>query len=186
MTSRVLSFAALAFGLTLFAACASGQQNSQPGSAVVPFTHQVNFSSIVPDKPFCGGTGGVSVTPCPVKLTKKTRKKGVVVTVGGPGVAEAGIYYDSCYPKCYYTNDGSSYLMYVIKSGPYCGDGRMGFNAVNASGQPVGDGYLEVVNKYCPPGKSKSQRRLPSTATVWQPPEGGHPAARVEHAHKKV
>jgi hypothetical protein len=151
MTSRILLLAALAFGLTLLPACASGQQGSQSGSPVVPSTHRVGPSSIVPDRFFCGGTGGVSVTPCPVKLTKKTRKTGVVVTVGGPGVAETGIYYNACYPRCSLAPVTVYSLQYVVTSGLYCGKGRVGFNAVKANGQPVGDGYLEVENKYCPP-----------------------------------
>jgi hypothetical protein len=151
MTNCISLFAGLTLGVSLLAGCAaSSQQASQSGSAIVPFTHQVSLSSIAPDKLFCGGTNGVSVTPCPVKLTRKTRKTGVLVTVSGPGVTEAGIYYDACDEMCRYYTVGSNGIQWLIVSGSECGKARMGFNAVTTRGQPVGDGYLEVINKYCP------------------------------------
>ena len=82
---RWVNAAATLAMLSLLVACSSSQQASQAGPSLVPAAAGTGFHhGMSPDKD-CGGTGGVTVTPCPVHLTKHTRS-GVVVTVGGPGL----------------------------------------------------------------------------------------------------
>src|SRR4029077_10962551 len=102
MFRQVRMLAALG-GLSLLAACASGQPFYQTGSGVVPSSHRANSqSSIAPDKG-CGGVNGVKVTPCPIQLNRRT-KSGIVVTVTGPKVVNSALgTIRSCYSghDCY-------------------------------------------------------------------------------------
>jgi hypothetical protein len=130
--------------LALLAACASNQQTLQSGSAVVP-----QAPLMVPDHGHCGGTKGVNLTPCPVKLTSSSS---VIVTVKGRGIKNSGVI-KSCGDICGYSAYGGSsdhYTRWQISPGIDCGIAELKFVAWNGADHLVGYGYLKVVNKYCP------------------------------------
>jgi hypothetical protein len=150
---RRINVTAAVASLSLLAACTSGQPVSQGGLGVAP--PAVGASSpaeIAPNKD-CGGTGGVKVEPCPVRLTRHT-KAGIVVTVSGPGVANSYLgKINGCFGSklCYNAErEGSSQVQWRISSGRACGGADVEFNGVNASGGKVGYFFLRVSNRYCP------------------------------------
>ena len=101
----------------------------------------------------CGGTGGVQVTPCPIRLTRHT-KPGIVVTVSGPGVVNSYLgALNGCFNGhlCYNAErEGSSETQWRITSGTSCGGADVEFIGVDAHGAKVGYFFLKVANKYCP------------------------------------
>ena len=105
----------------------------------------------MPDKS-CGGVRGVTVLPCPIRLTRHT-KRGVVVTVSGPGVVNSSLgHITSCYSGqiCYNAERvGSSQTQWRITSGEVCGGAIVEFLGENVSGAVVGYAFLKVANKYC-------------------------------------
>jgi hypothetical protein len=143
MFSRSNAPAILA-GLFALAGCALPEQPSGSGSAVAPY--------VTPDKN-CGGIHGVNVTPCPIRLTKRT-KKGIVVTVSGPGVVNSSLgRINSCFSgyQCYYIERyGSSQVEWLITSGKACGGADVEFYGEDGGGNEVGYFFLKVANKYCP------------------------------------
>jgi hypothetical protein len=149
--SRPVNVVAVAASLFVLSACTQGQQASQSGSAVPQVRGAGLSSSVVPAKD-CGGTGGVTVTPCPVRLTKDT-KPGVVVTVSGPGVVSSYLgRINGCFNghTCYNAErEGSSETQWRITSGPSCGRADVEFEGVDASGGKVGYFFLKVANKFC-------------------------------------
>ncbi len=139
--------------ICLLAGCNSGPSASHAGFSAVPPTQQEQMpSTIRPDKG-CGGTGGVRVTPCPVRLTKHT-EDGIIVTVKGRHVADSEIgHIYSCYNghTCYVADRvvGSG-TEWKILSGPSCGGAIVEFDAMNAHASEIGEFFLKVNNKYCP------------------------------------
>lgn len=139
--------------LSLLAACSSSQQASEAGPSVVPAAAGTEFQHrMSPDKD-CAGANGVTVAPCPVRLTKHTRS-GVLVTVGGPGVVSSSLgHISGCfsgYKRYNAKREGGSQTQWRITSGRSCGAADVEFDATNASGQQVGYYFLKVSNKYCP------------------------------------
>jgi hypothetical protein len=110
-----------------------------------------------PDVPRCGGTNGVSISPCPLVLPKKT-KGYAVFFVTGPGVINTYLNNDTegfCYNKeggevCYLENLGSPPNYWQASSGTVCGKAKpVTFSAFGVNGL-IGYAYLKVINKYCP------------------------------------
>ena len=66
-----------------------GASVSQAGSAVGALRAPSLLATVTPDKD-CGGASGVTVTSCPIRLTKHS-KRGIVVTVSGPGVVSSNL-----------------------------------------------------------------------------------------------
>lgn len=82
--------AAVAIEILAFSApCAPRQPVSQAGSGVAAPAVGPGIGAVTPEKD-CGGTGGVQVKPCPIRLTKRTRH-GTFVAVGGPGVVNSSL-----------------------------------------------------------------------------------------------
>jgi hypothetical protein len=151
--SREVRTLAVLGGLSILAACASGQSFYQADSPVAAFAQRVSSpSSVSPDKG-CGGVHRVKVAPCPIVLDQN-KKPGIVVTVSGPRVANSALgTIQSCYSghTCYYAvRYGSSQTQWLITSGPYCDGAILEFNGENARGKRVGYAFLEISNKYCP------------------------------------
>ncbi len=138
--------------LSILAACAQGQSISQTGSGIAPAMLGAGLPAIAPDKG-CHGTGGVKVTPCPIRLTRRT-KQGILVTVSGPGVVNS--YLDKlngCFSGklCYnIQREGSSQVQWRVTPGTACGGASIEFDGVNVSGGEVGHFFLRVSNRYCP------------------------------------
>jgi hypothetical protein len=152
MFRRIDVIAAVA-SLFLLAACTAGQPVSLENPGVAPHTVRAGLpAGITPDKD-CGGTGGVKVKPCPIRLTRHT-KAGVVVTVSGPGVVNSYLgKLNGCFngKLCYNAErEGSSQVRWRITSGRACGGADVEFDGVNASGGQVGYFFLRVSNRYCP------------------------------------
>jgi hypothetical protein len=137
--------------LLVLAACSS-QQTLSSGSGLMPTTKHLGSAAIRPDKN-CGGVHGVTVTPCPIRLTRHT-KQGIVVTVAGPKVVNSYLgALNSCFSgkQCYYVErDGSSRTQWLFKSGSACGGADVEFYGVDAQGNNVGYFFLKVSNRYCP------------------------------------
>ncbi len=150
MFRQVYAVAAVAT-LFMLSACTQGQQASQGGYAVPAADRTSPSGSVMPDKD-CGGTGGVTVTPCPVHLTRHT-KPGIVVTVSGPGVVNSYLgKISGCFNGriCYNAErEGSSQTLWRMTSGRSCGRADVEFDGINASGQTVGYFFLKVANKFC-------------------------------------
>jgi|SRR5579862_1278721 len=138
-------------------ACGSGQPlaGTETG-AIAP--GQTVSSVIAPDAKKCGGTNGVSVSPCPLVIKKKS--EGFTwFNITGAGVATSylGSYQMSgtCYNKkgaaiCTVQNLASPPTYWQANSGPNCGKARpLTFYAYGGSGF-IGYGYLTIINKYCP------------------------------------
>jgi len=100
--------------------------------------------------PKCGGTNGVSVTPCPLRLVKG-RHGGVHATVRGLDVFQAVLFDNDCTTKsgriCLL--DQESPLVWLVKPGPNCGTADLVFGAYDGN-VFIGNGYLRVVNDRCP------------------------------------
>lgn len=146
---RVFSAVTSLFALV---ACASGQQPSQLSSAIVPAIAADFSASVTPNKD-CNGVEGVTVTPCPITLTKNT-KPGITVTVNGRDV------FDSVLEKltrcsngelCYDLNrTGSGLTQWRVSSGRTCGVAHIKFFGLDSRHNRVGYAFLKVTNKYCP------------------------------------
>lgn len=150
MFRRVNAGAAIAC-LSLSAACSGGAVNLG-GTSTVPLSHRAGDAVIRPAKN-CGGTGGVAVNPCPVRLTRH-KKRGIVVTVSGPGVVNSYLgRLTSCFNGqiCYNAERvGDSNTQWRITPGASCGTADVEFDGVDSSGAEVGYFFLKVANKYCP------------------------------------
>jgi hypothetical protein len=158
-------FVGLTVGVFLLAACSSGQQGPQANSFLVP-TAQENVKSAPMAKNFCAGTYGISVTPCPIRLIRKTLKTGVVVTLHSQGAPIALVEPGGCTVYsggkiCYATPVTSNDAQFTMCSGTVIARGQATFTAYSrtASGQYqyIGTAYLKVINKvrgrgvaYCP------------------------------------
>jgi hypothetical protein len=150
---RRIDVIAVIASLSLLAACTGGQPVSQGNLGVAPLAVGAGLPALItPDKD-CGGTGGVKVKPCPVRLTRHT-KAGIVVTVSGPGVINSYLgKLNGCFSGklCYNAErEGSSQVQWRITSGRACGGADVEFDGVNASGGQVGYFFLRVSNRYCP------------------------------------
>jgi hypothetical protein len=142
MFLRVNVMAAVA-SLSILAACNSAQQMSQPGGGLAPAVSPANG---------CRGSGGVKVTPCPVRLTRQT-KAGIVVTVSGPNVVNSYLdQLNGCFShkNCYNAErEGSSQTQWRITSGEVCGAANVEFDGVDVHGTEVGHAVLKVLNDFC-------------------------------------
>lgn len=133
-----------------------GHRITEPALALTVSSHASTLTA--PDTK-CGGTGGVSVSPCPLVLSK--RNGGLAqFSVTGPGVVTTYVWnfqvssycYDRQFAKiCYVQNLGSPPTSWQATSGPACGQARrIHFSGYDASGVLVGRAYLEVINRDCP------------------------------------
>jgi hypothetical protein len=151
MFRRFCAAAAVA-SLFVLGACTSGAPVSQAGSTVPQAPRAHLLATVTPDKD-CGGASGVTVTPCPIRLTKHS-KRGIVVTVSGPGVVSSNLgNIRSCFSGqvCYKAQrEGGSQTEWRITSGAYCSAADVEFQGYNARGVRVGYFFLKVTNKYCP------------------------------------
>ena len=151
---RLRSTATCALLLGSLSAC-GGPQLTGAG-ADVGAQVKAPLSRVAPDRGKCGGTHGVSVSPCPLVLTKKRGFAQFNVT--GPGVVSAYLKDNQdvgyCYNGkggeiCYLQNLGSPPNYWQAESGPYCGRAKpLKFYAYGVSGY-IGFGYLTVVNRDC-------------------------------------
>ena len=137
----------------LLAACSSAQSVPQVRAGGVEATQgTAHVVSVIPDTD-CKGVRGVEVTPCPVTLTNHT-KRGVVVTVSGPGVVNSYVdTLNSCSHNrlCYnLQRERSSQTQWRITHGRDCGRADIEFDAVDSRGKEIGHAFLDVVNQYCP------------------------------------
>lgn len=152
---RSVKVAAALSSLCALAACAQMQQAPQGGgSAIVPFAVDTGTHAAMTPESGCQGVDGVTVTPCPITLTKET-KPGIVVTVAGPGVV------DSVTEKlppcsngklCYnITRAVSSNLnKFRVRSRRTCGVADVKFFGLNSAHKKVGYAFLKLTNDYCP------------------------------------
>lgn len=144
-------FLAMGFVLSLVA-CGSSRQTASSGTGTMPAVLVAGLRSVQPDGQFCSGTHGVSVTPCPIRLMRKTRKTGIVVTVVGAGVVSASVAPGECGAGS--TNGCNATPItatkFQITSGSACVTNELTFSAYKTSNQLIGYGYLRVFNRYCP------------------------------------
>lgn len=149
---RRVGVLAIIAGIFVLTGCAFDPQTSQSNSVVVPSAKYLGVPSVSPAKD-CGGVHRVTVTPCPIRLTKRT-KSGIVVTVSGPGVVNSVLgTIQSCFSgqNCYNAERySSSKTQWLITSGAYCGGADLEFDGQNARGHRVGYFFLGIDNKYCP------------------------------------
>lgn len=131
-----------ALAVIVLAACSAGTPSTEPAG-------QVLFSVTTPNADDCGGTGRVRVRPCPATLTKQ--KSTIEVTVSGPKVDQAAVVDTACMKKliCTVGQVSSGSLSWWIYNGEKCGSGAIDFYGYDASGQTVGIGKLEIINKDC-------------------------------------
>ena len=135
--------------LAVLVACAPGET---PGTAVtVPPALRADPAR--GNHSGCNGTGSVKVTPCPIVLTKNT-KRGFVVMVSGPGVVNSYLEdLNDClkHQLCYNAErEGSSQTQWRMTSGRACGRAEVEFTGVNAANSEVGHAFLKLTNEYCP------------------------------------
>lgn len=152
---RLRSMVTYALLLGSLSACV-GQQLAGAGAGVSAQV-EATLSGVAPDRGNCGGTHGVSVSPCPLVLPKS--RAFAQFSVNGPGVVSAYLkdYQDVgyCYNRkggeiCYLQNLGSPPNYWQAESGPYCGRAKpLKFYAYGVSGY-IGYGFLTVVNRDCP------------------------------------
>lgn len=104
-------------------------------------------SSVAPDAG-CGGTGGVTVRPCPLTLTK--RKDTIVVTVSGPNVNNSAFVETACEKRdvCTVGQWTSDPLKWFVYAATKCGTAVI-YAYGYAGSQEAGIGHLKVVNKDC-------------------------------------
>jgi len=150
MTSRAL--AAISVSVVFLSACASGQQSSSAGAAIVPAASRTAVSPAKHRVLGCYGTLGVEATPCPVRLTTKNGGS-VTVSVSGPNVALSAVIASDCVGPgsvCNVTQIG--YLQYDISSIPgknKCGKAYVVFEGLTAKEVPVGTATVKVINYDC-------------------------------------
>lgn len=149
MIKRICALAVVAAALAL-TGCTLGRE--APGSSAIGAVPAKSSSSVSPDKG-CGGANGVTVTPCPIRLDRHT-KRGVVVTVGGHRVVNSYLgRINACIGSklCYYAERyGSSETEWLITPGRDCGNADVEFMGENADGKVIGYAFLKVSNRYCP------------------------------------
>ncbi len=141
--------------LALLTACGGQEVTGARGVAISPSDAAADAA---PDVQKCGGTHGVSVSPCPVVLSKKTRGYAVFF-VNGRGVINVYLrgyqLEGNCYSKsggeiCSVENLGSPPNYWQAASGTDCGRAKtLKFYAYGVSGF-IGVGYLRIINRYCP------------------------------------
>jgi len=145
---RFFQSATVGLALAILSAC-GGQQLASSGVVVTP-SGQSTVSRTARDATnFCAVHDHIKVRPCPVKLTSKT-VGGITVTVTGRGVVSAEVYPGTGeYPiiNVQQIND----TQFLITSGPSCGTiSGFEFAAFGASGNYLGFGWTNIINKYCP------------------------------------
>jgi hypothetical protein len=143
-------------GLGPLSAC-GGQQLAGTGTNTTAPGQSV-FSRIAPPLGNCGGTHGVSVSPCPLIISKQSQGH-AVFNVTGPGVINTYLkgyqLEGNCSNQrrgeiCSVENLGSPPSYWGATSGPYCGKAKpLKFYAYGVSGF-IGYANLEVINRYCP------------------------------------
>jgi hypothetical protein len=134
-----------------------GQQLAMTGTDAIAAGEPI-FPRVATRLKRCGGTNGVSVSPCPLVISKKSGGY-AWFNVTGPGVATS--YLENyqpegyCYNKkggeiCYVQNLASPPTYWQASSGQDCGKAKpLKFYAYGGSGF-VGYAYLTVINRYCP------------------------------------
>jgi hypothetical protein len=133
---------------TMLTGCTANQQVAQTGPGLVP-PGQSALVRIAPDKEKCTGPGGVTVAPCPLRLTKENYK-GVRVTIAGPGVVAArlqdpgGCQDGICVIR---GPHGSPRTHFDVASGTKCNVAHPVFSGYTASHQLIGTAPLTVINK---------------------------------------
>jgi hypothetical protein len=139
----------------LLAACGGQQATGVGPAAVAPA--QATASKIAPLIKRCGGTNGVSVSPCPLVVTKKTRGYAWFNVIGSGVVLSDLKGYQLkgfCYNRkggeiCSVQNLASPPTYWQASSGPHCGTAKpLKFYAYGTHGF-IGYGYLEVINRDC-------------------------------------
>jgi hypothetical protein len=141
MLGRVSFYVCLAFGASLLGACAIGP--SAQSAAAVPAAAGRETGPLRGLQP-CMGSGGVEVTPCPAELRSK---KGVLVTVSGPGASYA--QWGTCQRLCQ-VKYVSPLQSHIHPWHDTCAKGSLTYSAFTASGELIGYFNLKVVDRYCP------------------------------------
>ena len=150
MTLRALG--TISVGVVFLSACASQQQNSSAGAAILPPALRTAASPAKRRVLGCYGTLGVEATPCPVRLRTKNGGS-VTVFVSGPQVALSAVIASDCVGPgsvCNVTQTG--YLQYDISSIPgknTCGKAYVVFEGLTAKEAPVGTATAKVINRDC-------------------------------------
>ena len=142
----------LTTGLTLLAACTSTATLPQAGLTMGAIRSGTGIEAGIGADAACAGSGGVQVTPCPIRLTKHTRG-GIVVTVSGPGVVTSYLKtLNECHHDrlCYNAErEGNSETQWRFSSGRDCGSADVEMDGVDALGQTVGAAFLKLTNRDC-------------------------------------
>jgi hypothetical protein len=150
--SASIRWSALGALAVFLSGCGTAQTSAVPQGA-----QSAAHRQLAPEGKGCGGTNGVSVSSCPIVLTKKTRGY-YVFYVSGPGVETTYLkeYRDQglCYKKgeeiCSIQDTGSPANYWQAAAGPYCGTAkRVTFYAYGAKGF-IGIAHLKITNEYCP------------------------------------
>ena len=145
-------FAAIV-GVTVVAA---GAQASSAGIVVSPAVRTVVPASRVPQSiddaiaaAACKSTGGVSASPCPIKLTMSNPAQQVTITAPSSATVTEK---DNC------TKGSNSIAMvtgsgtnYVVSSGNTTGRCKAIFTAKTATGKKIGKASLPITNKFAIP-----------------------------------
>jgi hypothetical protein len=152
---EVMRFLVILLAVTVLAAC-GGQQVTAAGPGVIAPSQSI-ASKVAPDLKRCGGTNGVSVSPCPLIISKKSGGF-AWFNVKGPNVGASYLrnyqYQGYCYNKkgaelCYVQNLASPPTYWQASSGSDCGKAKpLEFLAFGSDGF-VGYGYLTVINRDC-------------------------------------
>ena len=106
----------------------------------------------------CNGTGGASITPCPVTLTYKGDN--VRVKVSAEGIAYATANDRPCHvPKqmghhtshwyCHVTEFNGKNIYLDVFPGKVCGTATVPFRAYDADGDLIGSVRLPIINQSC-------------------------------------
>ena len=98
----------------------------------------------------CGGTDRVSVTPCPIRFAQR-RHGTVLALVRGPDVVQAVLFKNNCSTGAQRTCllEQESPVEWSVKPGPNCGTANLVFYGYDGP-LFIGNGYLKVVNEWCP------------------------------------
>jgi hypothetical protein len=146
----------LGFEAAMLSGCEDSMRPTQSGSAALPSAQQKRIAPVKLPRG-CGGTNGVTVTPCPITLTSENGNSGILVIVSAPGIAlsydyigcqgKGGGHFCSVAP---YPGGGPT-THWTVCSGNKRGKGDVVFEAYGPNpSQLIGYGSLRVINKYAP------------------------------------
>lgn len=144
-----LKYAVLILTGSLLAGCAGSGGTLNPNSTNAANLHVSNLQAAIARQ--CGGTNGVSVTPCPVRFTK-AHHASVETFVKGPGrIVTSLVLFSNCFVNgqqyCILKQVGP--LEWVVKPGSACGAANAVFGAYDGPFL-TGYGYLKILNSWCP------------------------------------